>query len=99
MARKRGGAFEGSWQPNAHYEGGAKFEEKLIFCFKNDKNLVNFDLSTKKSKKNCTFIGPFCAKDTMSDLKKYKGVYFMTLKSHAESEKNWLVIWKMTWGI
>ena len=29
----------------------AKFEEKLIFCFKNDKNLVNFDLSTKKSKK------------------------------------------------
>ena len=29
----------------------AKFEEKLIFCFKNDKNLVNFDPSTKKSKK------------------------------------------------
>ena len=24
---------------------------KLIFCFKNDKNLVNFDPSTKKSKK------------------------------------------------
>ena len=24
----------------------AKFEEKPIFCFKNDKNLVNFDLST-----------------------------------------------------
>ena len=29
---------------------GEKFEEKLIFCFKNDKNLVNFDPSTKKSK-------------------------------------------------
>ena len=29
----------------------AKFEEKLIFCFKNDKNLVNFDPSTKTSKK------------------------------------------------
>ena len=28
---------------------GAKFEEKLIFCFKNDKNLVNFDPNTKKS--------------------------------------------------
>ena len=27
----------------------AKFEEKLIFCFKNDKNLVKFDLSTCKS--------------------------------------------------
>ena len=30
---------------------GAKFKEKLIFCFENDKNLVNFDLSSKKSKK------------------------------------------------
>ena len=27
-----------------------KFEEKLLFCFKNDNNLVNFDLNTKKSK-------------------------------------------------
>ena len=32
-------------------ECGGKFEEKLIFRFKNDKNLVNYDLSTKKSKK------------------------------------------------
>ena len=30
---------------------GAKFEEKLFFCFKNDKHLVNFDPRTKKSKK------------------------------------------------
>ena len=30
---------------------GAKFEEKVIFCFNNDKNLVNFDPSAKKSKK------------------------------------------------
>ena len=29
----------------------AKFEEKLICCFKNDKNLVNFDPSTQKSQK------------------------------------------------
>ena len=28
-----------------------KFEEKLICCFKNDKNLVNFDPSTQKSQK------------------------------------------------
>ena len=28
-------------------KSGAKFEEKLILCFKNDKNMVNFDLSTK----------------------------------------------------
>ena len=32
-------------------ECGGKFEEKPIFRFKNDKNLVNYDLSTKKSKK------------------------------------------------
>ena len=29
----------------------AKFEEKPIFCFKNDENLLNFDPSTKKSPK------------------------------------------------
>ena len=29
----------------------AKFEEKRIFCFKSDKDLVNFDLSTQKSQK------------------------------------------------
>ena len=29
---------------------GAKIEEKLIFCLKNDKNLVNFHPSTKRSK-------------------------------------------------
>ena len=31
-------------------KSGAKFEEKTIFSFKNEKNLVNFDLSIKKSK-------------------------------------------------
>ena len=29
----------------------AKFEEKLTCCFKNDKNLVKFDLGTRKSPK------------------------------------------------
>ena len=52
-----------------------------------------------KSLKKCTFIGPFCSKYTTFDLKTYKGVYFMTLKSHAKFEKNWLVVWKMTWRI
>ena len=31
-------------------KSGAKFEEKLLFCFKNDNNLVNFDPNTKKPK-------------------------------------------------
>ena len=29
----------------------AKFEEKLIYCFKNDKNFVDFNPSTQKSQK------------------------------------------------
>ena len=32
-------------------KSGVRFEGKPIFCLKNDKNLVNFDPSTKKSKK------------------------------------------------
>ena len=30
-------------------KSNAEFEEKLICCFKNDKNVVNFDLSTRNS--------------------------------------------------
>ena len=36
-------------------KSGAKFEEKRIFCFKNDKNLVNFNPTTKKSIENLHF--------------------------------------------
>ena len=38
----------------------AKFEEKLDFCFKNDKNFVKFNLSTRT--KTCTFICSYCEK-------------------------------------
>ena len=40
-------------------KSGAKFEEKLIFCFKNDNNLVNFDPNTKKSKTFVFWLVPF----------------------------------------
>ena len=40
-------------------KSGAQFEEKLIFCFKNDKNFVNLDPSTKKSKKCALWLVPF----------------------------------------
>ena len=62
----------------------AKFEEKQICCFKNDKNLVNFDLSTQKSKKFalCNLqICLFHRKRITLDL------------------KNLLVVWKMKSGI
>ena len=31
----------------------AKFEEKLIYYYKNDKNLLNFDLTTQNSQNFC----------------------------------------------
>ena len=47
------------------------FEEKLIFCLKNDmRNLVNFNLSSGKSES----LGYFCRKYAMFELKKYKRV-------------------------
>ena len=46
----------------------AKFEEKPICCFKNDKN---FQVS-----KTYTLIGPFCAKYLTFDLKMYRGIIF-----------------------
>ena len=54
----------------------AKFEEKPICCFKNDKNFVNFDPSTQVSK-ICTLIGPFRAKFISFDLEKYTEVIFL----------------------
>ena len=49
-----------------------KYEGKLICCFKNDKNLVNFDPSTQKSQK-CTFDMSVLV---MFDLKKSSAVIF-----------------------
>ena len=49
----------------------ATFDEKLIFYFKNDKNLVNLDQSIR----NCQdihFDCSFCAKYITFDLKKYR---------------------------
>ena len=38
---------------------GAQFKEKPIFCFKNDKTLLDFDPSSKKSKKFTLWLIPF----------------------------------------
>ena len=58
-----------------------------IFCYKNDKNLVNFDPNTKMSKKICSLIGPSCTKYITFDLKSTEEICFMTLKSHAKFEE------------
>ena len=59
----------------------AKFEENLICCFKNDKNLVNFDPSTQFSKIS------FCVKYTNFDQKSTEKLSLMSLKSNAKFEE------------
>ena len=75
------------------FKSGTKFEEKMIFCFKNGKNLVNFDLSTKTSESICTLIGPFCAKYITLDLNKYRGDIFH------DTERSCKVRKKLTCGL
>ena len=64
-----------------------------IFCYKNDKNLVNFDPDTKISKKICSLIGPFCTKYITFDLKKYRGNMFHDTEESAKFEE------KLTCGL
>ena len=52
-----------------------KFEEKLICYLKNDKNLVNFDLSTQNSQ-NFVFDWFLLCKVYNFDLKRHRGVIF-----------------------
>ena len=65
----------------------AKFEEKLICCFKTDKNLVNFYPSTQKSQKFTLWLAP--CMNVMFDLKKYRGVIF-------HDTREWCKIWRKT---
>ena len=67
----------------------AKFEEKLTCYFKNDKNLVNFDLSTPKSCKFALWLVCYCVKYLMFDLKQYRGVIF-------HDTEEWFKIWRKT---
>ena len=53
----------------------AKSDEKLICCFKTDKNLVNFDPRTHFDL-FYTLIGRFHEMYVMFDLKKCRGVIF-----------------------
>ena len=75
----------------------AKFEEKLICCFKNDKNLVNFDLSTRNSQ-NFHFDWFLLCKVYNVWPKKVQRSYLSWHWRDVKIEKNWSVVRKMTWG-
>ena len=77
----------------------ATFEEKLISCFKNNKNLANFDLTTGNSQ-NFYFDWFLLCKVYKVWPKKVERSYLScNWRVIQNLKKNWLVIWKMTWGI
>ena len=69
-------------------EQWCKSELKLICCFKNYKNLVNFDSRTQKSQKFVLLLDPF-------DLKKVQRSYLLWHWRVIQYLKN-IVVWKMT---
>ena len=68
-------------------KSGAKFEEKLIFWFKNAKNLINlqFDWSLLSKVHNVKKVQ-----------RSYVSWHWRVMQG---LKKNWLVVWKMTWRI
>ena len=76
-----------------------KFEEKLICCFKNDRNLVNFDSSTWILQ-NLHFHWFLLCKAFNVWLTKVQTSYLSWhWRVMQNLKKNWLEVWKMTWGI
>ena len=74
-----------------------KFEEKLIYCFKNDKSLVNLTRALESFKNLQSY---------RSLLWKVHNVWPKKIQRRHDNEgvmqslkKNWLMVWKMTWGI
>ena len=77
----------------------AKFEEKLALGSKNDMmNLVNFNASSGKSEN--LHLCYFCQYHIKFQLKKYRRIISHDTKKKIQTfKKNWLFVWKMTWGI
>ena len=65
----------------------AKFEEKLVYCFKDWNNFGEIWPDHSKFSKTCTFICSCCAKYFTFDLKKYREVIF-------HYTEGWCKIWK-----
>ena len=73
-----------------------EFEEKVVCCFKNDKDLVNFNLRPRNSQ-NFHFYWLLLCKVYNVWHKKVQWSYLSWVKQNLK--KNWLVFWKMTWEI
>ena len=73
-----------------------KIEEKLIFCFKNDKNLVNFDLGTQDSRNSHFDWFLLCKVYNVWPKKVQKSYLSWNWHVMQKLKKNWPVVWKMT---
>ena len=67
----------------------AKLEGKLICCFKDDKNLGNFDLSTRSSQNFHFDWFSLCKVYNVSTKKNREELSFITLKSDTKSEESY----------
>ena len=76
----------------------AKFERKLIYCVKNDKNLVTFDSSTHASKLGLWW-DPFVQSRICISVKFTEELCARTMNNDTKFEENWLVVSKLTWQI
>ena len=74
-----------------------KFEEKLICYLKNDKNLVNFDLSTQNSQNFVFDWFLLCKVYNFWPKKAQRSYLSWHWKLMQSLKKNWLVVWKVTW--
>ena len=77
----------------------AKFEEKLICCFKNDKNLVNFGLNTRNSWNFYFDWFLLCKVYNVWPKKVQRSYLSWHWRVMQNLKKNRLLVWKMTVGI
>ena len=76
----------------------AKFEEKPICCFRNDKKLVNFDLSTWKPQKFALLL-LLCKVFNVCPKKVQRNYLSWHWRVMQNLKKNGLVVRKMTWRV
>ena len=77
----------------------AKSEEKLFCCLKNDKNLVNFDLSTWNSQNFLFDWFLLCKVYNVRPKKVQRSYLSWHWRVMQNLKKDWLLVWQMTWGI
>ena len=80
-------------------KSGAKFEEKPICCFKIDKDFVNLIQALKSLKKLHFDWSLLCKVYNIWPKKVQRSYISRHWRVMQNLKKNWLVVWKMTWGI